>query len=161
MHDTLSAVQVFYSQTAELFTPDTVIQQGSQYGPIPDALERVRGWGFQQFAGLRVAECRGAAFVPVGHWPFHSVHRIAGDSVAFAEIMPDPSKFQRSSPISALKRPSDTSNFLPLPSTTRTRGSLTIMPSASSWIGASAPASAIWRILSRSRWRHTSNNTRV
>jgi hypothetical protein len=34
-----------------------------------------------------VAECRRAAFVPVGHWPFHSVHRIAGDSVAFAEII--------------------------------------------------------------------------
>jgi hypothetical protein len=42
-----------------------------------------------------------------------------------------------------------------------TRGSLTIMPSASSWIGVSAPASAAWRILSQSRWRHTSNNTRA
>jgi hypothetical protein len=41
--------------------------------------------------------------------------------------------------------------FFPFPSATRTRGSLTIMPSASSWIGASAPASAAWRILSRSR----------
>jgi hypothetical protein len=39
------------------------------------------------------------------------------------------------------------------------QGSLTIMPSASSCIGASARASATWRILSRSRWRHTSNNT--
>jgi hypothetical protein len=38
----------------------------------------------------------------------------------------------------ALKRPSDTSNFLPFPSATRIRGSLTIMPSASFWIGASA-----------------------
>ena len=64
-----------------------MIQQGSQDGPIPDALERVRERGFQQFAGLRVAECRRAAFVPVGHWPFHSVHRIAGDSVAFAEVI--------------------------------------------------------------------------
>src|SRR5260370_2380821 len=87
MHDALSAVQVFYSQAAELFTPDTVIQQGSQDGPIPDALERVRGRGFQEFAGLRVTKCRRAAFVPVGHWPFHSIHRIAGDTVAFAEII--------------------------------------------------------------------------
>ena len=87
MHDTLSAVQVLHPQTAEFFAPDTVIQQGSQDGPIPDALERARGRRFQQFAGLHVAERRRAAFVPVGHWPFHSVHRIAGNSVAFAEII--------------------------------------------------------------------------
>jgi hypothetical protein len=42
----------------------------------------------------------------------------------------------------ALKRPSDTSNFSPFPSATRIRGSLTIMPSASFWIGVSAPAFA-------------------
>src|SRR5258705_7458421 len=87
MDDTLSAVQVLYPQTTESFAPDAVIQQGSQDGPIPDALERARGRGFQQFAGLRVAERRRAAFVPVCHWPFHSVHRIAGDSVAFAEVI--------------------------------------------------------------------------
>src|SRR5947209_854661 len=39
------------------------------------------------YASSLVAECRRAAFVPVGHWPFHSVHRIAADSVAFAEII--------------------------------------------------------------------------
>jgi hypothetical protein len=43
MHDTLSAVQVLHPQTAEFFAPDTVIQQGSQDGPIPDTLERACG----------------------------------------------------------------------------------------------------------------------
>jgi hypothetical protein len=38
---------------------------------------------------------------------------------------------------------------------------LQFMPLASSRIGASAPASADWRILSRSRWRRTSKKTRV
>ena len=46
-------------------------------------------------------------------------------TLAWASSKPNPSKFQRSSPISALKRPSDTSNFLPFPFATRTRGSLT------------------------------------
>ena len=87
MHDTLSAVQVLHPQTTEFFAPDTVIQQCSQDGPISDALERARGRRFQQFASLHVAERLRAAFVPVGHWPFHSVHRIAGDSVAFAEVI--------------------------------------------------------------------------
>src|SRR6202011_2476683 len=38
MHDTLSAVQVLHPQTTEFFAPDAVIQQGSQNGPISDAL---------------------------------------------------------------------------------------------------------------------------
>jgi hypothetical protein len=53
MHDTLSAVQVLYPQTAEFFAPDTVIQQGSQDGPIPDALERVRARVEFRQGGLR------------------------------------------------------------------------------------------------------------
>ena len=65
MHDALSAMRVFYSQAAELFTPDTVIQQGSQDGPIPDSLERVRGRSFQYFPGLCVAERWRAASFPL------------------------------------------------------------------------------------------------
>ncbi len=49
------------------------------------ALECVGGRGFQQFARLRVAQRRRAAFVAVGHGPFHPVHRVAGDSIAFAK----------------------------------------------------------------------------
>jgi hypothetical protein len=45
------------------------------------------GGASNSFAGLDAAERRRAAFVPVGYWPFHSVHRIAGDSVAFAEVI--------------------------------------------------------------------------
>jgi len=65
MYDTLSAVQVLHPQTAEFFAPDTVIQQGSQDGPIPDALERACGRRFQQFTGLNIAERRRAAFFPL------------------------------------------------------------------------------------------------
>jgi hypothetical protein len=84
MHDALSAVQVLHPQITEFFMPETVIEQGSQDGPISDALERVRGWRFQQFAGLRDAVLPS---FPLTIGRFTPSTGFAGDSVAFAEII--------------------------------------------------------------------------
>ena len=85
MHDTLSAVQVLHPQAAEFFTSDTVVQQGSQDGPIPNAFGVSAGGALPTVCGP--ARRRVPACCLRSRWPFHSVYRIAGDGVAFAEIM--------------------------------------------------------------------------
>src|SRR5258708_23191444 len=64
-----------------------MIEQGGQYRPIADALERVGRRSIEQLAGLNIAERRRAAFVVVGHRPLDAVDRIAGDCVALAQII--------------------------------------------------------------------------
>jgi len=85
--DALTALHVADAQIAKFLAADAMVEQGSQYRAIPHTLQRVRGRDLQQLPRLRVAQGRCAAFIIICHWSFHTIDRIAGDSIALAEII--------------------------------------------------------------------------
>jgi hypothetical protein len=87
MHHPLAAVQVFDLEPAEFFTADAMIKQGGQNGAVAHTFERVGQWRFQQLARLTIAQSRRTSFIAVGHWTLDTVHRVAGDGVAFTEVI--------------------------------------------------------------------------
>ena len=73
------------AQQAEFFTADAVIEQGGEDCAIPYTLQRVRGRGLKQSAGLRITQRGRATLVAVRSRPFHSILRIAQDGIPLAE----------------------------------------------------------------------------
>jgi hypothetical protein len=80
---------------------------------------------------------------------------------ALGLVKADPSKFHRSSPISALKRTKRYFEFFTVPIRNKNTR-IAYYHAIGQFLDWSQRADfRIWRILSRSRWRHTSNTTRV
>jgi len=87
MHDTLAALHVLHPDPAQLFAANAVIEQGGEDRPVAQAFQRIARRSIQQFPGLGVAEGRGAAFIIVRHRALDTIHRIASDGIALAEIV--------------------------------------------------------------------------
>ena len=87
VHDALAALHIAQAQQAQFLAPDAVIEQRGKNGAVPYTLQRVRGRGLQQSAGLCVAQGRGAAFIIIGRRTLYAVHRIAEDGIALTEII--------------------------------------------------------------------------
>lgn len=58
MHDARAALHIAHAQQAEFLAPDAVIEQGGQYGPVADDLQRIVRRSIEQAARLRVTKGR-------------------------------------------------------------------------------------------------------
>src|SRR5271163_5188904 len=58
MQHALPALDVLYTQAAELLAADAMIEQGGQDGAIADTFEGIVGWRIEQLAGLGITEGR-------------------------------------------------------------------------------------------------------
>jgi hypothetical protein len=76
-----------HPQAAELLTPESVVEEGCQDGPVAFAFQGLGRGRFQQRAGLAVAQRRGLAFVPLRFGAFDPADRVVAHGVDFAEVV--------------------------------------------------------------------------
>ena len=86
-HDATTLHEVFDFQGAEFSSAQAMIEEDSQNGAVPLALER--GWvgGIEQLARLLVGDGRGFALISPFSRPFDAMNGVDNDSVLFAEVL--------------------------------------------------------------------------
>ena len=86
-HDATTLYEVFDFQGAEFSAAQAVIEEDSQNGAVPFALEGGGVGGIEQLASLFVGNGRGFALISPFSRSFDAVNGIDNDSVLFAEVL--------------------------------------------------------------------------
>ncbi len=64
-----------------------MIKQGSQYGLVTFAFERVRVWSLKKIPCLGITNGRGGSFVAIGLGPLRTFNRIMGDRIVLTQMI--------------------------------------------------------------------------